>query len=174
MILVVKFTLGLVAIYSENTLKNNPLPDSAENWTDAWWRHQIETFSALLASCAGNSPVTREIPIQRPMTRSFGVFFDLSLNKRLRKKWWGWWFETPSRSIWCQCNGKHLDNMHYDKNGAVVTISFLWRNFPHDRSIYGNVRGRLFLNTNYNTLCMTIAWTVKLVTAKIGLHRMAS
>ena len=23
-----------------------------------WWRHQMETFSALLAFCAGNSPVT--------------------------------------------------------------------------------------------------------------------
>ena len=25
-----------------------------------WWRHQMETFSALLALCAGNSPVTGE------------------------------------------------------------------------------------------------------------------
>ena len=40
--------------------------------TDAWWRHQMEAFSALLAICAGNSPVTR----------SFDVFFDLRLNKR--------------------------------------------------------------------------------------------
>ena len=28
----------------------------------AWWRHQMETFSALLALCAGNSPVTGEFP----------------------------------------------------------------------------------------------------------------
>ena len=34
---------------------------------DAWWRHQIETFSALLATCAGNSPVTGEFPVQRPV-----------------------------------------------------------------------------------------------------------
>ena len=26
--------------------------------TYPWWRHQVETFSALLALCAGNSPVT--------------------------------------------------------------------------------------------------------------------
>ena len=26
-------------------------------WTRTWWRHQMETFSALLALCAGNSPV---------------------------------------------------------------------------------------------------------------------
>ena len=40
----------------------------------AWWRHQMETFSALLAICAGNSPVTGEFPAQRPVTRSFYVF----------------------------------------------------------------------------------------------------
>ena len=34
----------------------------------------METFSALLAICAGNSPVPGEFPAQRPVTRSFGVF----------------------------------------------------------------------------------------------------
>ena len=43
----------------------------------------METFSALLAICAGNSPVTGEFPAQRPVTRSFDIFFDLHLNKRL-------------------------------------------------------------------------------------------
>ena len=42
----------------------------------------METFSALLALCAGNSPVTGEFPAQRPVTRSFDVFFDLRQNKR--------------------------------------------------------------------------------------------
>ena len=45
----------------------------------------METFSALLAICAGNSPATGELPAQRPVTRSFGVFFDLRLNKLLNK-----------------------------------------------------------------------------------------
>ena len=40
----------------------------------------------------------------KPVTRSFGVFFDLHLNKQLSKQWWGWWFETPSSSLWRQCN----------------------------------------------------------------------
>ena len=57
----------------------------------SWWRHQMETFSALLAICAGISPVTGEFPTQRPVTRSFDVFCDLCLNKRLRKQWGGWW-----------------------------------------------------------------------------------
>ena len=62
----------------------------------ARWRHQIETFSASLAICAGNSPVPGEFPTQRPVTRSFDVFIDLRPNKRLSKEWWGWWLETPS------------------------------------------------------------------------------
>ena len=45
-----------------------------------WWRHQMETSSALLAICAGNSPVTGEFPAQRPVTRSFGVYFHMRLN----------------------------------------------------------------------------------------------
>ena len=70
-----------------------------------WWRHQMEAFSALLAICAGNSPVTGEFPAQRPVTRSFDVFFDLRLNKRLSKQSWGWWLETPSRLLGRHCNG---------------------------------------------------------------------
>ena len=48
----------------------------------------------------GNSPVPGEFPAQRPVTRSFDVFFDLHLNKRLSKQSWGWWFETLSRPFW--------------------------------------------------------------------------
>ena len=57
-----------------------------------------------MALCAGNSPVPGEFPALRPVTRSFDVYFDLRLNKRLSKQWWGWWFETPSRPLWRQCN----------------------------------------------------------------------
>ena len=31
-------------------------------WVQTWWRHQMETFSASLAICAGNSPVHGEFP----------------------------------------------------------------------------------------------------------------
>ena len=65
-----------------------------ETVAKSWWRHQMETFSALLALCAGNSPVTGEFHAQRQVTRSIGVFFDLSLNKRLSKQSWGWWIES--------------------------------------------------------------------------------
>ena len=71
----------------------------------AWWRHQMDTFSASLAVCAENSPVLGEFPAQRPVTRSFDVSFDLRPNKRLSNQSWGWWFETPSCPLWRHCNG---------------------------------------------------------------------
>ena len=64
---------------------------------------KMET-SALVAFCVGNSPVTGELPWQKPVTRSFDVFFDLCLNKRLSKQSWCWWFQTPSHSLWRHCN----------------------------------------------------------------------
>ena len=41
----------------------------------SWWLHQM---------------VTGEFPSQRPVTRSFEVFIDLCLNKRLNTLSWGW------------------------------------------------------------------------------------
>ena len=56
----------------------------------------------------GNSPVIGEFSSQRPVTRSFDVFLDLRLNKRLSKQSWDWWFETPSGSLWRHCNEKKM------------------------------------------------------------------
>ena len=58
----------------------------------SWWRQPMETFSAVL-------PVTGEFPSQRPLWRSFDVFFDLRLNKRSSKQSRRLWFKTPSRSL---------------------------------------------------------------------------
>ena len=99
----------------------------------SWWRHQMETFSALLAFCAGNSPVPGEFPTQRPVTQSFDVFFDPRVNKRLSKQPWGWWFETLSCPLW-----RHRDvctllystsavglalkvSTHWNKNVVILT-----------------------------------------------------
>ena len=46
----------------------------------------METFSALLAICAGNSLVSGELPAQWPVTQSFVIFFDLRLNKWLSEQ----------------------------------------------------------------------------------------
>ena len=88
----------------------------------AWWRHQMETFSALLALCAGSSPVSGEFPAQRPVTRSFDVFFDLRLNKRLSKQSWGWWFETPSRSLWRHRNVTGTKTITWSQENCLELI----------------------------------------------------
>ena len=87
----------------------------------SWWRHQMETVSALLALCAGNSPVIGEFPAQRPVTRSFDVFFHLSLNKQS----YGWWFETPSCSLWRHCNGVAITHWGPQRHGRYFTDSIL-------------------------------------------------
>ena len=68
----------------------------------------METFSASLAICAGNSPVPGEFPTQRPVTRSFDVYFDLRPNKQLSKQSLGWWFETLSPPLWRHRNVQKL------------------------------------------------------------------
>ena len=60
-----------------------------------------------------------EFPSQRPVTRRFDVFFDLRLNNRLNKQSWGWWFETPSRSLWRHCNALGLLHRHRDNHTVV-------------------------------------------------------
>ena len=62
-----------------------------------------ENIFRVTGLCAGNSPITGEFLSQRPVTRTSDVFFDLCLNTRLSKQSWGWWFETPSHSLWRHC-----------------------------------------------------------------------
>ena len=64
----------------------------------AWWRHQMETSSVLLALCAGKFTGHRSPP-QRPVARSFDVFVDLRLNQRLSKQSGRRWFETYAISL---------------------------------------------------------------------------
>ena len=72
--------------YSRVSIVKYPQWTYSELWGFfSWWRHQMETFSVVLAICAGNSPVAGEFPTLRPVTRSFGAFFDLCVNKRLSK-----------------------------------------------------------------------------------------
>ena len=73
------------------------------------WKH----FPRYWPFCAGNSPVNGEFRSQRPVTRSFDLFFDLRMNKRLSKQSRRRWFETPSRSVWRQSNiPKRLGQRH--------------------------------------------------------------
>ena len=66
-------------------VKNTTHLDGVDQGTSqlwyTWWRHQMGTISASLALCAGNSPAPGEFPAQRPVMRSFDIFFDLRQKK---------------------------------------------------------------------------------------------
>ena len=67
----------------------------------SWWRHQMETFSALLALCEG------KLPVDSP--------------QRLCKQWrrWRWWLETLSCSLWRHRNGESCFSISY----GVIYVS---------------------------------------------------
>ena len=85
----------------------------------------METFSALLPICAGTSPIPGEFPAQRPVMRSFDVFFDLRQNKQLRKQSWGWWSKMPSSSLW-----RHR-NYQNPLLPCVKLVNLLWNYKRH-------------------------------------------
>ena len=102
----------------------------------------METFSALLAIYAGNSPVTGEFPSQRAVTRSFDVFFDLRLNERLSKQSCGWWSETQSRPS-------------RPSGGAVMSKT-------KQNNTVGIFYGPYYI---YDFLAVTVPWVVALMSA---------
>ena len=88
-------------------------------WT--WWHKKMETFSALLAICAVNSPGTKG--------SAADIFFDLRPNKRLSIQLLGWWFETASCSLWRHCNedcvrsGKFRSGVNLTGNASFVSVT---------------------------------------------------
>ena len=87
------------------------------------FRHTMMTSSNgnifhVTAPLCGEFTGPGEFPTQRPVTRSFDVYFDLRLNKRLSKQPWDWWFETLSWSLW-----RH-------RNASMIYIVAISWNFP--------------------------------------------
>ena len=82
----------------------------------------------------------RSFPSQRPVTRIFDVFFDLCLNKRLSKQSWGWWFQTPSRSLWRHRNGvliprgRQIPSITQSIFGCCWSLDVAWILYQHDTS----------------------------------------
>ena len=99
-----------------------------------WWRHEMETFSALLAICAGNSPVTGEFPAQRPVT--WGLMFSLICA-------WinGWVNNGEAGDLW-----RH--GAHYDV--TVMAILLLAPRAHHPPS--DSLRGTVCHLKDYNTI----------------------
>ena len=97
------------------------------------WRY-VDSFSLLALSrlyrqfmmTSSNGSIFRvtghlcgEFPAQRPVTRSFDVFFDLSLNKRLREQWGSWWFETPSCPYDVTVMSHYIHVVYFPKNNQL-------------------------------------------------------
>ena len=131
--------------------------------TDVWWHLQMETLSALLAICAGNSPIPGEFSAQRPVTRSIDVFIDLRLNKRLSKQSWGWWFETLSHPLWRHSNVHSCQQVlsckkcYLGEYPAFLSARTLTHLVSRDKGWYANaneslVSGRAMSGVKWNVL----------------------
>ena len=129
----------------------------------SWWRHQMETFSALLANCAGNSTVPGEFPAQKPVTQSFDVFC-LRLNKRLSKQSRGWWFETASRSLWRHCKnsfsslsrGQTNVKVKIPNDYHICIIRQIYITLHHDLSFWNKIYlkfSQKYLSCKKNQVC---------------------
>ena len=120
----------------------------------------METFSSSLALCVGNLPVSGEFPAQRPVTRSFDVFFDLRLIKRLSKHWRGWWFETLSRPLWRHCN--------VDTSSWPYIFVPVWDNqsekIGHERTLHPGLFCSTFINM-YIYIYIYVHITIYIVSA---------
>ena len=95
-----------------------------------WWSHKPfmmtssnRNISRVTGPLCGE--FTGEFTAQRQVTRSFDVSFDLRLSKRLSKQWWGWCFETPSRSLW---RHRNIEKWSIVISGASLPSSTLTPN----------------------------------------------
>ena len=105
---------------------------------EAIWQWFLRVISSLLMMTSSNGNIFRvtgplcgeftgpgEFPAQRPVTRSFDVFFVLHPNTRLSKQPWGWWFETLSWSLWRHCNVKIIaESLHSPPKVGIHSIIY--------------------------------------------------
>ena len=131
----------------------------------------METFSALLALCEGNSPVTGEFPSQRLVTLSYD-FLSGPKNKQLSKQSGRRWFDTPSHPLWhhsndslgCWSHKMTLNNIRGWGIHEEYSIELVFRshNFCHMYNP-GYHEHVLLLNLWINTSC-TITIRVECIT----------
>ena len=119
------------------------------------WKHFLR-YWPLVRGIPG------EFPAQRPVTRSFDIFFNLRLNKRVSKQWWGWWPETLSRPLWRHClcmitqGATPRDMSKIDlyqnrtKHKKQIIFSNIW-------DIYGMLRFLSVQHISYNMVAVCFA-----------------
>ena len=124
-----------------------------------------KTFSALLALCEGNSPVTGEFPSQKPVTRSFDVFVDLRLNKQLYKESSRRWSETPSRSLWRHFNViVHMWYWNICVSFPISRLSYsIWSTQTSPIYIHDNLPSfpLVHLLHHVSNRCLNLAWGIE-------------
>ena len=86
-----------------------------------WWRHELETFSALLTISA----VTGEFPAQRPVTRSFDILLIFLIN--------GWVNNGKARHLRryranYEVTVRIFPDHHFSQMGGYITSQ--WHNDP--------------------------------------------
>ena len=98
----------------------------------------METFSAMLAICARNSPVAGEFPAQRPVIEA--LMFSFICATRLSKQSWGWWFEIPFCPLWRHCNVLAMITQFSDAYSTDINIYVYNRVSIFNQETAGNAR----------------------------------
>ena len=92
--------------------------------------------------------LTGELPSQRPVTRSFDVFFDLRLDKRPSKQSWGCWFEPPSHhSLWRHCNELLLDRGETLADEYQYIACKITKIRDRSKIVYEMINSKAFIST---------------------------
>ena len=100
-------SVSAIYIYNNKISQQLQVSDMNKNASTCMMTSSNGNIFRVTGLLCGEFTGPGEFPTQRSVTRSFDVFFDLRLNKRLSKQPWGWWFESPSWSLWRQCNVWH-------------------------------------------------------------------
>ena len=117
-----------IVFFGAHGVKSNTVPLMHPTCHDlyvAWWRHQMETFSASLAICPGNSPVLVTSPHKGQWRGALiSAWINGGVNnceagdlRRWSKQSWGWWFETQSRPLW-----RHYNVLSHTTHQAKLTL----------------------------------------------------
>ena len=113
------------------------------------------TIFRVTGPLCGEFTGSGEFPAQRPVTRSFDVFFDLRLSKLLSKQPWGWWFETPPWSLWRQCN------QHTITRSIYFVFCGTGQSHPHQSGHFSSTASTIQLRHHrWSHLCIHRWWNV--------------
>ena len=77
-------------------------------------------ISRVTGHLCGEFTGPRWIPCTKASDAELWFFFDLRMNKRLSKQSWGWWFESPSWSLWLHCNDDFLSTWPLGQTSAIL------------------------------------------------------